>query len=364
MKICYLLRSSSLNAERFLRYFAGMGHEIHVLSFEPPGNVIDGVHYHIFPTNKKFLIFSFTYKLIQFRRRINTIRPDLVDAHYVIKYGIMATLLNFHPFVINAVGSDILVQAKKNPIWKIVARYALSKADLVVCRSPAMKEAIIKYGIHENKVRVILDGIDTGRFHPMPKDARLKEEHRINFPEPVVISTRSFKPVYNIETLVRAIPLVLAEIPEAKFVITGRGDFGYIEKMARSLNVTESVRFTGWVPHTELPRYLCSSDIYVSTSLSDGTPSSLLEAMACGLPVVVTDIAANKEWINSGKNGFMIPVKDPTALAERIIYLIRNEQERTNFGKINRVIVQERAREETEKGKIEKAYQSLMGKIR
>ena len=102
-------------------------------------------------------------------------------------------------------------------------------------------------------------------------------------------------------------------------------------------------------------------DVYVSTSLSDaGIAASTAEAMACGLPVIVTDVADNKKWIDNGVNGFVVPVKDPKSLAEKIIYLLQNEDIRKKFGKINRKIIEERNNYYKEMEKMEDIYKELV----
>ncbi len=102
-------------------------------------------------------------------------------------------------------------------------------------------------------------------------------------------------------------------------------------------------------------------DVYVSTSLSDaGIDASTAEAMACGLPVVVTDVADNKKWVDNGVNGFVVPVKDPKSLAEKIIYLLQNEDIRKKFGKINRKIIEERNNYYKEMKKMEDIYKELI----
>lgn len=337
-----------------------------MVGFESPKFKIDRVHYHIIPANKKFLYFTFLFKSIQVRRIIRKIRPDIIDAHYVTKYGIIAALLNLHPLVVTALGSDVLIQPKRNPLWKFVARHAFQKADLIVCRSPVVKAEISKLGVETGKIRVILLGVNSDKFHPMPENEKLKQELGIGQSAPVVISTRGLSPVYDVATLIKAVPLVLDEIPGAKFVIIGDGEQkGYLQNLTQSLGILESVKFIGWVSHNDIPRYLASSDVYVSTSLSDGTSNSLLEAMACELAPVVTDIAANQQLIKNGENGFLVPVKDCKALAEKIISLIKDENRIGNFGKINRKIVQEKAEETMEMGKLEIAYADLIsGRIK
>jgi glycosyltransferase involved in cell wall biosynthesis len=116
----------------------------------------------------------------------------------------------------------------------------------------------------------------------------------------------------------------------------------------------------GWIPHDELPIYLASSDIYVSTSLSDGTSVSLLEGMACSLAPVVSNIPANQPWIEDGVNGFLFPVHNHETLATRVTYLIKNAEKRRKFGKASRQIVQEKAEFETQMVKVEGIYQEMV----
>jgi glycosyltransferase involved in cell wall biosynthesis len=177
---------------------------------------------------------------------------------------------------------------------------------------------------------------------------------------------RSLEPIYDIETLINSIPIVLKEIPEAKFVIAGGGSQkAKLKEQAKSLGISQSVKFTGRMPNDRLPEYLNSADIYVSTSLSDaGLASSTAEAMACGLAVIITDFGDNKKWVEDGTNGFLIPLSDPQVLASKIIQLIRNKEIRDKFGQINRQIIEERNDYHKEMEKIENIYKEITGRYK
>jgi glycosyltransferase involved in cell wall biosynthesis len=125
--------------------------------------------------------------------------------------------------------------------------------------------------------------------------------------------------------LIRAIPIVLKEEPEVKFLIAGDGlERKSLEKEAKKLNINSSVRFLGRVPHEEMPNLLSQTDVYVSTSLYDGTSVSLLEAMASGAFPIVTNIPSNREWVTDGENGFLVPTDDEKYLARKIIESLQN----------------------------------------
>ena len=368
MKICYVADGTSIHTQRWINYFARKGHEIHLICWKLMPGYDKSVHIHLLTklAPKIWAVsqyISFLFWIVQVRRLVRKIRPDIVDGHFITVYGFLAACSGFHPLVVSAWGSDVLVQPKRNPLSKFTAKYALKKADIIICLFPIdiAKEQITELGIDSNKIRTVLLGVDTTEFNPSHRDEKIRRTLGVERSQPVVISTRTLAPIYDVETLLKAIPLVLAEIPQAKFVIAGTGQQqGYLRELARVQGVSNSTKFIGWVPRTELPKYLSSADIYVSSSLSDGTSNSLLEAMACGLSPIVTDIPANQTWINDGKNGFLFPTRDYKTLASKIIYLLNNEETRENFSRRSQEIVQKKAEQQTEMKKLERIYHELV----
>jgi len=153
--------------------------------------------------------------------------------------------------------------------------------------------------------------------------------------------------------------------PRSEFMILGDGQLReQLQELARSFGITEKVIFRGSVPHDELPSYLNSSDLYVSTSLSDGTSISLLEAMACGLPCVVSDIPANKPWIKEGQNGFRFQPGDHKELATKIISVLSGKELRASMGVASRLRVVEEGDHKTEMSKVEQVYVRLIKEIK
>jgi glycosyltransferase involved in cell wall biosynthesis len=338
-----MANASKIHTQRWAKYFAERGHEVHIISFEQPDVELSGINIHIVKTNKKYLYISFPYKSFQFRRIINDIKPDIVHAHYVTKYGVIGALTGLHPFVVSAWGSDVLINPKESIILKKAVKFAFKKADLITCDAEHMIEELVSIGTNPKKITLSYFGTDIQKFNPEQKSEKLGEKLGV-LNSPTIISIRNLTPIYNVESLIKAIPIVLKEVPEAKFVIAGRGSQEEkLEQLAKSLGVSDSIRFVGFIAQEELPEYLASADIYVSTSLSDaGLAASTAEAMACGLPVVITDFGDNSKWVEDGVNGFIVPLKAPKALAEKIIYLLENEDIRREFGMRNKKIIEER----------------------
>jgi glycosyltransferase involved in cell wall biosynthesis len=294
---------------------------------------------------------------------IKKIRPDIVHAHYISHFGILAGLYGwlsgFKPIVLTAWGSDILIDPKG--FKKSLVKYALKKADCVTCDAEHMIEELIGLGTDPKKIEHMYFGTDIQKFNPRQKSEKLGEKLGV-LNSPTIISIRSLKPIYDVGSLITAISRVLKEIPETKFVIAGSGSQeAELKQLAKSLRVSDSIRFVGFITNDELPEYLASADIYVSTSLSDaGIAASTAEAMACGLPVVITDFGDNRKWVEDGVNGFIVPLKDPKSLAERIIYLLKNPDIRKEFGMRNRKIINERNNYYKEMEKMENIYIDLV----
>lgn len=363
MRICYLATATDIHTQRWAEYFVDKGDEVHLISFQILSENLENVNLHLIKllgmTTK---IFKYTvqplYVLRQLKKLIREIKPDIIHGFSVETLTIAGGLTNFHPYVVSTWGSDVLIYPKESKLRKYTVPFTLKRADMITCDGANTEEAMIKMGIKGEKINRVLHGVDVSIFKPLPKDEKLKEKLEISN-SPTVISTRRLRPVCDVETLVKAVPLVLKELPDAKFIIAGEGSQKeHLIGLAKSLNMSEATRFIGWIPNDELPQYLSSSDVYVSTSLSDsGLSSATAEAMACGLAVIITDFGDNRMWVEDGVNGYIIPLRSPEALASRIIHLLRNKDIREKLGQANSQIIKERNNWEIEMGKMRRLYE-------
>jgi glycosyltransferase involved in cell wall biosynthesis len=367
MRICYLANARSVHTQKWVRFFADRGHDVHLISFEKGDVENVKVHNLRRPFALRFGL-DFPFKLARARtvkRLVRRIDPDVLHAHYLLDYGFYGALCGFKPFVVTAWGSDVLLVPSEEPrkqfMKRFIAKYVVGKADLVTGDSESLVRAVVGLGVDERKVRLIVHGVDLRVFHVVENGEKFKEDLGVSQDHRVVISTRNLEPVYDVSTLVKAIPYVIGERPNTFFLIVGGGTLRHqLEELVRELGVAENVKFVGSVSNKEMPKFLGSSDVYVSTSLSDTTSVSLLEAMACGLPVVVTDLEGNRECVKEGVNGFVFSKGDFKVLAERIVFLLRNEDVRRKFGSVNTRYVEEEGNYEKEMGKMEKYYKELV----
>jgi len=367
IRIAFLADGESVHTKKWVGYFAEKGYDVHLITFATYHGArsrvkpINGVkihelrHFGRFTTN-----FAFPLMIWKTWKVVKEISPDILHAHYVLHYGSFGALTGFEPFVVTAWGSDILIGPRESAMKRYLVSYTLKKANLITCDGEHIMELIERMGVISEKIRLIHFGVDTTKFSLAQKSEKLRAELGI-YDLPTAISLRNLEPLYDVESLIKSVPLVLKEIPESQFVIAGRGsEERRLRGLAKSLGVSKSVKFVGFIPNDELPRYLTSMDVYVSTSLSDaGIAASTAEAMACGLPVIITDFGDNRKWVKDGVNGFVIPLRDPDSLAEKIVYLLKNENVRATFGKINRKIIEEKNNYYKEMKKVESVYEEL-----
>ncbi len=360
MRICYLA-SPDIHTVRWAKYFADRGHEVHLITSAEPLENLGNIKVHLL--NRKgshtpmlnYLINSVPM-MLQFKKMLKEIKPDILHAHFIMETTLLGATSGFHPFVVTPWGSDILVAPQKSKIARWIVKYVLKRADLITCDAEHIKVPLVKLGADPQKIKVIYFGVDTKKFKPRQTDNTNGSL--------TVISLRRLSPIYDVGTLINAIPMVLRDFPTTKFVIAGDGiQKEKLTNLVKTLGVLDSVRFVGWVSPDELPKYLNSADIYVSTSLSDaGLASSTSEAMACGLPVIITDFGDNRKWVKDGVNGFIIPLKNPETLASKITSLIKDKEMRKRFGKINREIITERNDWGREMGKMDNLYTLIANK--
>jgi glycosyltransferase involved in cell wall biosynthesis len=248
----------------------------------------------------------------------------LIHAHWAIPTGLIGVLVGAFlrtSLIVTIHGSDFRIGTMKTFILEKIFLYVCRRAKHIICVSEVLKRDIEKLGIKGEKISVSPMGVDEPFFRPLINRGVNRTGQWFT-----ILSNRQLQPIYNIPLLIRAIPIVLKEEPNAQFIIAGIGsERKNLEKQVKDLNIGSKVQFLGWVTHEEMPKLLSQADIYISTSLDDGTSVSLLEAMASGAFPIVTDIPSNREWISHGENGFLVPIDEERFLAEKILEAIRNQ---------------------------------------
>jgi len=295
---------------RWARYFADDGWEVATVSLER-GEQYPGSFYPLQVSTRLPDAVRYPFATGQVRAIADRFRPHVVNAHFVPNYGTIATMVGKRPWVLSTWGSDVMTDPDKSPFHRWRTRRVLRSADWITSDAEVMTRRIVDFGVSPDRILTFPYGVDTARFQAPTSP-----------PEggPGIVSIRKLEPVYSVETIVDAFAHVLGELPGSSLTVAGAGSLrSEIEARAMASAGAGATVFTGPVLHEQVPALLREHHLYVSTARSDTTSVSLLEAMACGLFPVVTDIPANREWIDDGDNGLLFPVDDAAALSRLLV---------------------------------------------
>ncbi len=237
--------------------------------------------------------------------RMKERRFDLIDAHYVYPDGLAAVMLGklFKiPVVVSARGSDINVFPRFRTIRPLV-RWVLASADAVIAVSHGLKERMVELGCPPEKITVIPNGVDSAQFQPSPR-SHMRDRLGLPLGGRIVLSVGNLTENKGFQILIEAVARLRERWQNLILVIIGEGAFRkQLERQIRFLRLENAVRLVGAQPNESLGAWYNSADLFCLASRDEGCPNVVLEAMACGLPVVVTPLGA--ELVSSSTLGVL-----------------------------------------------------------
>jgi teichuronic acid biosynthesis glycosyltransferase TuaC len=253
-------------------------------------------------------ISMFAGTLPQVRRRLGAMQYDLIDAHYIYPDGVAAVMLGKlfrKPVVVSARGTDINQFPQFHTIRPMVRR-VLSGADGLIAVSQSLKDAMVDLGCPDEKITVIGNGVDSEKFR---RQSRQAARQTLGLPDdrPIVLSVGHLIERKGFHVLIEAIGKVRLRKPNALLVIVGEGEErAHLEHQIEGLGLANNVRLVGAKPHDQLSAWYSAADIFCLASSREGWANVILEAMACGLPVVATRIWGTPEVVVSPTLGTLV----------------------------------------------------------
>ena len=346
------------------------GDAVHYFSPVPPREEVPGIVYHYSPAGRRSRLGTLQ-NVLRLRRVIREVRPDLLHAHNVSGYGWMAALSGFSPLLLHAYGGDVLPEqmtgARRHQRW--LSRHAVRRAAGIVVTGRHMVRAVAEnFGIEEGKIRVIPRGVDLGRFRPFPRERRGELRRAFGIPEDafVVLSPRYlFDSVYNIDVILEAFAALTERHPEILLLQMHRHaeeDPAYrsVTALMARLGIEGGARLVPMVPSGSMADLYNLADLCVSVPSSDGFPVTVLEASACGVPLVVSRLAFTDEWFEEGKNGLVVPPGDAPALAGAVEALFSDRRRAKAFATHNQAKVRAEADGERCMDRLRDLYRELI----
>lgn len=257
--------------------------------------------------------------------KIWIIKPEVLHIQFLSMgfIGVLYKLLFKKPFVIYARGSDVYYDW---PLKKFLIKIVLSNAEAVIALTSDMSLKIKSF--YPRKVHIVPNGVNIKVFRP--------DIYKKNKNEKVICYVGNLRPVKGVKYLLEAFRLILEDKKNVKLIIIGDGpEKKRLEKLSKEINISSKIKFLGDIPNSKLQNYLNISDIFVLPSISEGFPNVVLEAMACGLPVVATNIPGIAEVVENGVNGLLFEKKNSKMLAIQIIALLNDNKLMESMSEIN-----------------------------
>lgn len=311
-------------------HLARRGHEVHVITSHDAGlpEFSDENGFYIYriewPKIRFIGMIIFWLKIYQ---KLRTIKPDVFHAQSVLS-GIPAWAAKKFlkiPYVVWGQGSDIYLPDR---FTRLTSKFILQNADAVLALTQNMKQKMKQ--IYDRDISIVPNGIDLEKFK-IPSESKKGRDAK------TIVFVGRLHPVKGVRYLLQAMKIVHAEMPDAKLILVGDGEEREnLESLTNSLGIRECVEFAGKVPHERIQDYMNQAEVFVLPSLSEGFPVTILEAMACGLPIVATNVRGIPNIVEEGVNGYLVNVKSPDEMAERILFLLQNDEMRERMSANNR----------------------------
>jgi glycosyltransferase involved in cell wall biosynthesis len=369
MRILYFTRDYTTHDRRFLSALAQTEHHVAYLRLERGKHQLED---RPLPPGVKMIPWAGGSRPVNFwdgprllfdlRRVIREFKPDLIQSGPLQRSAFLAALSGFEPLISMSWGYDLLRDVSRNSLWRWATRYTLKHSAAMVGDCDTIRQKAISFGMDPERIITFPWGVDLQHFSPFPngggkKTVSLRE--RLGWREDtfVLLSTRGWEPIYGVELIAKSFARLAHQHPELRLLMLGNGSqASLLKQIFIKDSVLEKVHFAGQVSNANLPCYYRAADLYISASHSDGTSISLLEAMACAKPALVSDIPGNREWVTPGENGWWFQDGDKGSMVRALSDALQERNRLPEMGRAARLLAEGRADWERNLPKLFKAY--------
>jgi L-malate glycosyltransferase len=365
MRIIYFSKNYTPHDYRFLSSLSKTEHEVFFLQLETGKRQTED---RPVPENIQRILWTGGQREFRWRdlprltlnlKRLNKeIKPDLIHAGPIQTCAFIAVLSRFCPILTMSWGYDLVQEADRNGWMRWITRYTLKRSAFFTSDAQITRDKAVAHGMNPEQTVIFPWGIDLASFHP--KSSTHRKSSVINRKSITLFCNRTWEAMYGVDVLTKAFVRVAADHPNVNLILLGGGSQG--PKLRQTLmngGVLDRVHFGGHVVQVDLPRWYHMADLYISPSHVDGSSVSLMEALASGLPCLVSDIPGNREWIEDGVNGWLFRDGDAQDLAEKISYALKNRQLSKKIGEAARKTAEQKADWQKNFGKLLETYEKV-----
>jgi L-malate glycosyltransferase len=368
LKVLYFTRDYATHDHRFLAALAGTGHRIYFLRLENSGKALEDrpipgeVEQIGWDGGKGRVRWQESIRLVKaLKDVIRQVQPDVVHAGPIQGPAFLAALAGIKPLVSMSWGYDLLMDADRSKMWNWATRYTLNRSAVMLGDCEAVRRKAVQLGMPEKKIVMFPWGVDLNHFKPaeLPLHQIEKSQKEVF----TLLSTRSWELLYGVDLVARAFVQASRRLrDEGKYdlhlVMSGGGSLATeLRQIFVQGGAQDRVHFPGQVSWVNLPKFYQAADLYLSASHVDGSSVSLLEAMACGCPVLVSDIPGNREWVQHGVNGWLFKDGEVEGICQHILQAVENRSQLHGMGQAGRRTVESRADWDRNFNRLLDAYQ-------
>lgn len=212
-------------------------------------------------------------------------------------------------------------------VWllKFIQRNVAKFSDTIIVPSEYLKRVVVAWGVNEEKIMVIHNSFDAN----LETVNRNSSHHKIELSKKVILSAGRLVPWKGFETLIVLMPEILEKVPDASLVIAGDGpDYERLLNLIKEKGLEDHINLTGQLSHDVLLSYIRASTVFVLNTSYEGLSHQLLEVMACGVPVITTNVGGNPEVITNGKDGVLVSYNNKDELLSHIVRLLTHSSNR------------------------------------
>lgn len=297
------------------------------------------------------------------RRLVNELQPDLVHALRIPFEGLLAAYTpRKTPLILSIWGNDLTLHARRSAAMRRLTSRALARADGLMADARRDIRLGIEWGFSADRPTLVVPGSGGIDLDELQRVRAGHDGTPETFPSgvPLVINPRGFRPgSVRTEVFFQSLPMILKHKPGVVFVCPGMAGQAEALRWVERLNLRSQVRLMPYLSQNQLWDLFLRADVTVSVSAHDGTPNSMLEAMACGCFPVAGDIESLREWITPGVNGLLVDPEKPQALAEAVVLALARSDLRSSAAEINQRLVSERAEAGKTRALVGAFYQGL-----
>jgi glycosyltransferase involved in cell wall biosynthesis len=368
MQILYFSRNYSPHDHRFLSAIVDGGHETFFLQVErnhrqmedrPVPSQVEQILWA--GSRREFRWRDVPRLVIDLKRVIRRIKPDLIHAGPIQTCAFLVALAGFRPLLTMSWGFDLMDDVHKSKWMERITRYTLKRSTFFTSDANVTCNKAVMYGMNPEHTVVFPWGVDLSHFAPkssVAENRKSKIENRRSF---VLFCNRGWEAYYGVDVLARAFVKVAQLNEHVSLILLAGGSQGpLIRGILQSGGVLDRVTFGGLVSQRDLPNWYHEADLYISPSHVDGSSVSLMEALACGLPCLVSDIPGNKEWISDGENGWLFRDGDADHLAGKILTVISQRERLPEISRAGRKSAEMRADWQKNARVLMNAYESAV----